>query len=135
MIALLRFEDVTLRRGGRLLFEGLNFSLEPGEALHVSGPNGSGKSSLIRLGAGLLDAEQGRVERAVAALADDNLALDRELPLGRALAFWSRQGKGRWTRSAWPISPRCLYAFCRQAKEARDARSRHRVGRTAMAAG
>ena len=94
MTALLRFEDVTLRRGGRLLFEGLTFSLEPGEALHVAGPNGSGKSSLIRLGAGLLDAERGHVERAAAALADDNLALDRELPLGRALAFWSRQEKG-----------------------------------------
>ena len=89
MSALLRFDDVTLRRGGRLLFEGLSFELQPGEALQVAGPNGSGKSSLIRLAAGLLRAERGQVERSAAALADDNLALDRELPLKRALGLWS----------------------------------------------
>jgi heme exporter protein A len=86
---LLRFEGVALRRGGRLLFEGLNLVLGPGEALHVAGPNGSGKSSLVRLAAGLLRAEQGTVERSRLALGDDALALDRELPLGRALNFWA----------------------------------------------
>ena len=89
MKPLLRFEAVTLRRGGRLLFEGLDVKLGPAEALHVTGPNGCGKSSLIRLAAGLLRAEAGRVERASVALADDGLALDRELPLGRALRFWA----------------------------------------------
>jgi heme exporter protein A len=84
----LRFEDVTCRRGGRLLFEGLSFALGRGEALHLTGPNGSGKSSLIRLAAGLLWTESGRVERGELALADDGLALDRELPLLRALEFW-----------------------------------------------
>ena len=88
MTGLLRFEGVALRRGGRLLFESLDLELGPGQALQVAGPNGSGKSSLLRLAAGLLDAEIGRVERSRAALADDNLALDRELPLGRALRFW-----------------------------------------------
>jgi heme exporter protein A len=87
--SLLKFSDVTLRRGGRLLFEGLDLELGAGEALHVAGPNGSGKSSLIRLAAGLLRAEAGRVERSHLALADDALALDRELPLGRALRFWA----------------------------------------------
>ena len=89
MTALLRFEDVTLRRGGRLLFEHLSFELRPGERLQVAGPNGSGKSSLIRLAAGLLQAEAGRVDRSRLALADDAVALDRELPLGRALQFWN----------------------------------------------
>ena len=84
----LRFEDVTCHRGGRLLFESLSLRLGPGEALHLTGPNGSGKSSLIRLAAGLLRAESGRVERSELALADDALALDRELPLRRALRFW-----------------------------------------------
>jgi len=87
--ALLRFDGVALRRGGRLLFEGLDLVLEPGEALQVSGPNGSGKSSLIRAAAGLLRAERGRIERSPLALADESLALDRELPLMRALRFWS----------------------------------------------
>lgn len=88
MKPLLRFEAVALRRGGRLLFERLDLALGPGEALQVTGPNGSGKSSLIRLAAGLLRAETGRVERSPLALADDRMALDRELPLERALRFW-----------------------------------------------
>jgi heme exporter protein A len=85
---LLRFSAVALERGGRLLFDGLNVDLRPGDGLHVAGPNGSGKSSLIRLSAGLLRASTGAVERQTAALADDSLALDRELPLARALGFW-----------------------------------------------
>lgn len=88
MTAMLRFDDVALRRGGRLLFEGLNLELRAGEALQVAGPNGSGKSSLIRLAAGLLRPERGQVLRDALALADDALALDRELPLKRALSFW-----------------------------------------------
>jgi len=88
--ALLRFEDVSLRRGGRLLFEGLGFELGAGERLQVAGPNGSGKSSLIRLAAGLLRADRGRVDRSALALAGDGAALDRELPLGQALQFWNR---------------------------------------------
>ena len=85
---LLHAEAVSLVRGGRLLVEGLDFHLDAGEALHITGPNGSGKSSLIRLVAGLLRASAGTIEHAAAALADENLALDRELPLGDALAFW-----------------------------------------------
>jgi heme exporter protein A len=87
--ALLRFEGVVLRRGGRVLFEDLDLVLHAGEAMQVAGPNGSGKSSLIRLAAGLLRAERGKVERSLLALANDMLALDRELPLRRALGFWS----------------------------------------------
>jgi heme exporter protein A len=89
MRPLLTFENVALRRGGRRLFEGLDLKLGPGEALHLTGPNGSGKSSLIRLAAGLLQAEAGQVERTKLALADDQLALDRELPQRRALKFWA----------------------------------------------
>jgi len=85
---LLRFNNVTLRRGGRLLFEGMDLQLAPGETIHVAGPNGSGKSSLIRLAAGLLQAERGTIERAPLSLADDHLALDREQTLKRALSFW-----------------------------------------------
>ena len=90
MSALLRLENVTCRRGGRLLFEALNLEIAAGDALHLRGPNGSGKSSLIRLAAGLLHADGGTIERAELALADEMLALDRELPLRRSLSFWSR---------------------------------------------
>ena len=89
MSLLLRLEETSLNRGGRQLFDGLSFSLFAGEALHVTGPNGSGKTSLLRLISGLLRSGRGTMIRPPAlALADDNLALDRELPLGRALAFW-----------------------------------------------
>jgi heme exporter protein A len=90
--ALLQFTGVTLDRGGRRLFEGLDLELGAGEALHVAGPNGSGKSSLIRLAAGVLRERHGQVERSTLALADEALALDRELPLRRALLFWARFG-------------------------------------------
>ena len=90
MNALLRFDGVTLWRGGRRLVEGLDLELGEGGALHIAGPNGSGKSSLIRLAAGLLRAQAGRVERSQLALADDKPALDPELPLLRALHFWTR---------------------------------------------
>jgi heme exporter protein A len=88
MNALLRFDHVALRRGGRMLFEGISLQLGAGERLQVSGPNGSGKSSLIRLAAGLLRPQEGQVQRSTVALSDDSIALDRELPLRRALAFW-----------------------------------------------
>jgi heme exporter protein A len=88
---LLRFEGVTLRRGGRRLFEDLDLEIQPEEFLQVTGPNGSGKSSLLRLAAGLLRQERGMVQRFPLALADDHIALDRELPLRGALRFWGKQ--------------------------------------------
>ena len=85
---LLKFTNVTMKRGYTTLAAGLNVDIGPGEALHVAGPNGSGKSSLLRLAAGLLRPEAGTVERSGLALADDHLGLDRELPLKDALGFW-----------------------------------------------
>lgn len=86
----LAFENVACLRGGRLLFEGLSFTLEEGGAALVTGPNGAGKSSLIRIAAGLLKASGGTVsvdgERA---LLTEAAALDPELPVAKALGFWA----------------------------------------------
>jgi len=49
-------------RGGTLVFEGLSFSLEPGDALVLTGPNGSGKSSLLRVLAGFIDPVDGAID-------------------------------------------------------------------------
>ena len=45
--------DLSCRRGGRLVFAGLNFEVGPGSALVLRGANGSGKTTLLRLMAGL----------------------------------------------------------------------------------
>lgn len=78
-------------RGGRILFRGLGFSLNPGQAGLLTGPNGVGKSSLLRLLAGLLQPSAGSCTvPAAKALCDDRLALDEHLPLEQALRFWER---------------------------------------------
>lgn len=51
--------NLTCERGGRIVFRDLSFTLADGELLLLSGPNGSGKSSLIRLIAGLGEAQSG----------------------------------------------------------------------------
>ncbi|WP_353937368.1 heme ABC exporter ATP-binding protein CcmA [Mesorhizobium liriopis] len=48
-------------RGGQTLFEGLSFTLRPGEAMEVVGPNGVGKTTLLRIAAGLLAPFEGRI--------------------------------------------------------------------------
>ncbi len=83
--------NLACRRGDRVLFRGLSFALAPGEALQIVGANGIGKSSLLRILAGLLPADEGRVEfSGETGLIDERPALDPHLPLGRALGFWQR---------------------------------------------
>ena len=83
--------DLASRRGDRVLFRRLSIELGQGDALHVTGANGSGKTTLMRTLAGLMTPFEGGVEAAGAiGLLDDRPALDPELPLGKALAFWER---------------------------------------------
>ena len=83
--------ELACQRGERVLFAGLSFGLEAGEALQVQGANGIGKSSLIRILAGLLRPISGSTDRhGVLGLLDEHPALDPHLPLGRALQFWQQ---------------------------------------------
>ena len=82
--------ELACRRGDRLLFRGLDLALHAGDTLHVAGPNGIGKTSLLRILAGLLRPFAGNVTRAGSmALLDEKPALDPQVPLGTALAFWA----------------------------------------------
>jgi heme exporter protein A len=83
--------DLVCRRGDRLLFARLSFTLESGQALQLAGSNGIGKSSLIRILAGLLPAYAGTVTRSGAiGLVDERPALDPHQPLSKALALWQQ---------------------------------------------
>lgn len=64
-------ENLACRRGGRKIFEGLAFRVEPGEALIVTGPNGAGKSSLLRLLGGLVRPAAGVIHWGEANIAAD----------------------------------------------------------------
>jgi len=56
---MLRFDNVHLRRGSRLLLNGANFLVHPGWRVGLTGRNGSGKSSLLALIGGELAADAG----------------------------------------------------------------------------
>jgi ATP-binding cassette subfamily F protein uup len=59
-------EAISKDLGGRVLFRDLNFTLGPGTRLGLLGLNGTGKTTLLRILAGELEPDSGRVERAPA---------------------------------------------------------------------
>lgn len=61
MISRLEISGVGLSRGGRVLFRGLDLSLEAGEACALTGRNGSGKTTLLRAVAGLVAPDAGTI--------------------------------------------------------------------------
>ena len=61
VITHLSIRDTAIRRGGRLLFDGVCLELAAGEACALTGANGSGKTSLLRAVAGLVNLDGGEI--------------------------------------------------------------------------
>ena len=59
---MLSFRDVALRRGGKVLFSGVSFTVHAGQKVGLTGANGAGKSSLFAMIRGELGADSGEVE-------------------------------------------------------------------------
>jgi heme exporter protein A len=92
--------NISARRGEDLLFKDISFSVGAGQALILTGRNGTGKSTLLRVVAGLLRPETGRITwvsesaekgmRAAEAchyLGHRN-AMKSELTVSENLSFW-----------------------------------------------
>jgi heme exporter protein A len=61
--ALIELRDVAVRRGRRTVVAGLDLTVAPGDAIHVTGANGAGKTSVLRVAAGLATPRAGTVAR------------------------------------------------------------------------
>ncbi|MCU0923271.1 MAG: ATP-binding cassette domain-containing protein, partial [Burkholderiaceae bacterium] len=59
---MITLRNITLRRGAKVVLQGANVVLQPGEKVGLVGRNGAGKSSLFSLLAGRLHADAGDVE-------------------------------------------------------------------------
>jgi heme exporter protein A len=91
-------QGLECRRGGRIVFSGLDFSVRAGQALALTGRNGAGKSSLLRLIAGLLPPAAGHLQfeggDAEASLGEQahylghQDALKTALTVSENLSFW-----------------------------------------------
>ena len=62
MTAVFELRDVILRRGGRPILEGIDWTVREGERWVVLGPNGAGKTTLVRILSTYLVASSGHVE-------------------------------------------------------------------------
>lgn len=60
---MLRFDNLSVRRGSRLLLNGTNFSIHPGWKVGLTGRNGTGKSTLLALIGGEIGPDSGDFHR------------------------------------------------------------------------
>lgn len=73
-----------VRRNGRWLVRGVDFSVRRGEIVTLIGPNGSGKSTSAKMAIGVLSPDEGRVERQPGfrvGYVPQKLAIDWTMPL------------------------------------------------------
>lgn len=58
---LIRFENLSLRYGNRILFKDLNFSIYEGDYFCIAGENGSGKTTLMNAILGMKEPAEGKI--------------------------------------------------------------------------
>lgn len=58
---LIRFENLSLRYGNRVLFKDLNFSIYEGDYFCIAGENGSGKTTLMNAILGMKEPDEGKI--------------------------------------------------------------------------
>jgi branched-chain amino acid transport system ATP-binding protein len=62
MSAALQLDDVAIRFGGVQAVDGVSLAVEQGDFVGLIGPNGAGKTTLIKIIAGILRPDRGRVQ-------------------------------------------------------------------------
>ncbi|KRD53443.1 metal ABC transporter ATP-binding protein [Ensifer sp. ENS10] len=83
-LPLVNISNAGVRRNGRWLVRGVEFSISPGEIVTLIGPNGSGKSTTAKAAIGVLKPDEGYVERKPGlkvGYVPQKLAVDWTLPL------------------------------------------------------
>lgn len=81
---LIRAQGVGVIRSGRHLLKNADLTLEAGKIVTLIGPNGAGKTTLVRSVLGLIDINEGKIERAPdlrIGYMPQKLHLDASLPL------------------------------------------------------
>lgn len=88
----LNVSDLTIARGGIKVLEGVNFTLQTGNAIVLRGPNGIGKTTLLRTVAGLQPPVEGRVEADPDSLVYSGHAdgIKATLTVAENLTFWAQ---------------------------------------------
>jgi heme exporter protein A len=95
-------DNLSVRRGNRLVFEALSFKICAGQLLKLVGPNGSGKTTLLKTVSGLIKQTSGQImmgediitqdtqwiSRNISYLGHKN-ALKSELTVENNILFWA----------------------------------------------
>lgn len=89
----IRFQSVHKVLGDRQVLQDLSLEVDPGERVAILGPSGCGKTTLLRLAAGLIAPDQGRIEINGIPVAEDgrNLIEPEDRQVGMVfqdLALW-----------------------------------------------
>ncbi|UXN03216.1 heme ABC exporter ATP-binding protein CcmA [Bartonella sp. HY406] len=103
-------ENLSIERGGEILFSSVNFLLEENQLLVITGANGAGKSTLLRIIAGLLSPLCGTIKffdgvshfevAPFAHYLGEKNAMKPHLSVAANLKFWARFYQPSLTASA-----------------------------------